>query len=236
MKKFATCMIICLLLLSVNHAKADLMLTAVDGDWSNPVGPGTSITENVIYNTSATNDVWVGYGNNSQDQIRWGTGSSGKSGLGFTGIAPPDSTVVIGNAFEIGQLAHINNAILLTTAITSADLTIGLTFSETESFFLFTFGIEETPNTGTAAQNADIISFPSSYPDDTFYISGDLYTLHLLGFGDSSTSLLSQFSSPEGDINYTKLWGSIEPVPVPGAVLLGIIGLSVAGVKLRKHA
>jgi len=29
---------------------------------------------------------------------------------------------------------------------------------------------------------------------------------------------------------------SAELVPVPGAVLLGIIGLSVAGVKLRKHA
>jgi len=30
--------------------------------------------------------------------------------------------------------------------------------------------------------------------------------------------------------------GSLNPVPVPGAVLLGILGLSVAGVKLRKHA
>ena len=28
----------------------------------------------------------------------------------------------------------------------------------------------------------------------------------------------------------------IAVVPVPGAVLLGMIGLSVAGVKLRKHA
>ena len=29
---------------------------------------------------------------------------------------------------------------------------------------------------------------------------------------------------------------TIEAVPVPGAVLLGMIGLSVAGIKLRKHA
>ena len=31
-------------------------------------------------------------------------------------------------------------------------------------------------------------------------------------------------------------WTLAEPVPVPGAVLLGIVGLSVAGVKLRKFA
>jgi hypothetical protein len=228
-------MIICLLLISVNHAKADLMLTAVDGDWSNPIGPGTSITGNVIYDTLATNGVGVTYGNLLQDQIRWGEAAEiYKSGLGFTGVATP-LTIAIGDAFAIGQLAHFNNPIYLDTEIVSADLTINLTFSDTESF-LFSFGINETPNTGTAAQNADIISFPSSYPEQTFDISGDSYTLKLLGFGSDPLIPLSQFSSLEGGTNNTLLWGKIEHVPVPGAVLLGIIGLSVAGVKLRKHA
>ena len=30
--------------------------------------------------------------------------------------------------------------------------------------------------------------------------------------------------------------GAVTPVPVPGAILLGILGLSIAGLKLRKHA
>ncbi|MBC8468419.1 MAG: choice-of-anchor K domain-containing protein [Planctomycetes bacterium] len=221
MKKFTICMIICLLLLSVNHVKADLMLTAVDGDWSNPVGPGVST---VLYPS-------VG----SQDQIRWGNHPFGgeQSGLGFTGAATPPA-IVLGDAFEIGQLAHFNYPIYSDSVIVSADLTINLTFSTTQSFLL-TLGINETPNEGTSSWD-DIISFPSSYPEQTFDISGDLYTLQLLGFGSNAGSLLSGFSSPEGGTNSTLLWGKIEHVPVPGAVLLGIIGLSVAGIKLRKHA
>jgi hypothetical protein len=227
MKKFAACTVICLMLLSVNHAKADLMLTEVDGDWSSPAGPGVS-TVNYI------DGVTVGYGNGLQDEIRWGEEAPGgeQSGLGFTGIKTP-SSIAIGDAFIIGQLAHFNNPIKVGTEILSADLTIQLTFSATESF-LFSFGINETPNTGGPVD--DIISFPNSYPEQTFDISGDLYTLQLLGFGSDPLAPLSQFSSSEGGTNETLLWGSIEPVPVPGAVLLGIIGLSVAGVKLRKFA
>jgi len=240
MKKFAISTVICLLLLSVNHAKADLMLTAVDGDWSNPVRPASSIYGTIIYNNGVTDT----YGNLLQDQIRWGNPPIGgeQSGLGFTGVvgvATLPATIVLGDVFAIGQLAHFNNPIFDNSVIESADLTINLTFSAnpTESF-LFTLGVNETPNTGTTEQNADIISFPSSYPEETFYISGDVYTLHLLGFGSNAGSLLSEFSSPEGGTNETLLWGRIEPVqtPVPGAVLLGMLGLGVAGVKLRKYA
>ena len=42
-----------------------------------------------------------------------------------------------------------------------------------------------------------------------------------------------------GDADYQDLVVELDlaaPVPVPGAVLLGMLGLSVAGVKLRKHA
>ncbi len=40
----------------------------------------------------------------------------------------------------------------------------------------------------------------------------------------------------QGDIYYTSGTMTAEIVPVPGAVLLGMLGLGVAGIKLRKHA
>ncbi len=38
------------------------------------------------------------------------------------------------------------------------------------------------------------------------------------------------------EASWDRVFGVVEVVPVPGAVLLGILGLSVAGVKLRKSA
>jgi len=233
MKKYTTGIVICLLLFAVNHANADLTLTAVDGDWSNPLGDGTSTVDYLTVSG-------IGYGNGTQDQIVWGN-AAGKSGLGFTGAAGGVTTLIfeIGNAFEIGQLAHFNNPIPLGSELTSVDLTVDMDFAEvvgTKSF-TFTLKIDETPNsTETSPADDDIISFPSSYPAETFDIGGMLYTLQLLGFSQNASSPLSNFSSPEGGTNVTLLWGQIVPVPLPGAVLLGMLGLSVAGVKLRKHA
>jgi len=235
MKKFAVYTVICLLLLSVNHAKADLMLTAVDGDWSNPVGPGVSTV-------NTYNGVGVIYGNLLQDQIRWGNYPNGsdQSGLGFTGIvgaATSSTNIVLGSTFQIGQLAHFNNPIWEGTEINWADLTIELTFDTgvTESF-LFTFGIDETPNnTGGSPGDDDIISFPSSYPAETFDISGVPYTLQLLGFGSDQFTLISEFYSPEGTTNDTLLWGRITPIPAPGAVLLGSIGIGFVGWLRRRR-
>lgn len=235
MQKCTTFIMICLILFSVNYANADLTLTAVDGDWSSPAGPGTSIYGNV----TTIDGVGVGYGNELQDQIRWGTAAE-KSGLGFTGSAPPNLNVVIGDAFEIGQLVHFNNPISMGSELTSVDLTVDLDFLETAETksFKFKLLVNETLNsTGTSPADDDIISFPVSYPTETFDIGGTSYTLQLLGFGSNASSLPDKFQSPEGGTNDTLLWGRItEPVPLPGAFLLGMLGLSVAGVKLRKYA
>jgi hypothetical protein len=234
MRKFVMCIFVGLLFCSLNSAQADLNVKSVSGTWSNPVG-GTNI--NYYY------DVDVSYGNTDEDQIRWGTPTTGgQSGLGFTGIAPPDVPITLGTAFAIGQLAHFNEPISGGTAASAVDLAIAMTIkngTEDSEIFDFTFLINETPNTASPPENPindDIITFPASYGTTTITIEGQEYTLWLVGFGDAANSLSSTFRSSEGGTNEIQLWGKIAPVPVPGAVLLGILGLSAAGIKLRKFA
>jgi len=228
MKKLEICIVACLLLFSLNSAQASLMLNSVDGDWSSPIGG-----DNIEYHT----DSGYGWGNGSQDQIRWGgdVAVDEKSGLGFTGIA--DSTPVPeGTPFAIGQLVHFNQSIPSGSAASSVNLTVNLLFDNLESF-TFQFDINETPNSSTVPPAPDdVISFPSSIAPQTFSQDGSLYTLELIGFGDDITSLQDYFQSVEGTNNATLLWGEINLVPVPGAVLLGMLGLGAAGLKLRRFA
>ena len=230
MRKLKVTIVACLLLFSLNSVQADMLTVhSVDGDWSNQVG-GSFIN---FYN-----GVGVAYGNTSQDQIRWGEDiSEGQSGLGFTGIAD-ETDITVGSPFEIGQLVHFNRPIETGTASSAVDLTIDLEFDSVESF-TFQLGINETPNQppyGGYGTSDDFIYFPSSYTSQTFYIGGDPYTLEILGFSDDGITFLDEFQSPEGTDNATMLWGEINLVPVPGAVLLGMLGLGAAGLKLRRFA
>jgi len=240
MRKNNISLIVAFCLLLSSSAIADLSLTDVDGDWSNPVG-GLNIIEN--------DGVGVAYGNTLQDQIRWGTDiGNGQSGLGFTGVEDDGDftpvTIDPDVTFEIGQLVHFNNAIAQNSAAESADLGITLSLAGVgDILFTFTLGVNETPNQlnttpppiYTVASN-DIISFPNSIASQTFVLEDQEYTLMLLGFGDTSDSLVDEFISQEGTESSTLLWGKIVPVPVPGAVILAMLGLSIVGVKLRRFA
>ncbi len=228
MKRFISAALLISLLAGTNSASA-LTLSSVEGTWDNAIG-GLDVT--------FPSDVPVLYGNKSEDQVRWGTDvGNGKSGLGFTGAAS-DSTFNIGDPFAVGQLRHFNNSVALGSSSSAVDLTINLSFSNPsglENSFLFTFGINETPNSPDPVD--DFIFFPSSFPCETCVIGGTQYTLQLLGFGPNPDQLQDQFQSPEGSINSTLLWGRItSPIPAPGALLLGAMGTGLIGWLRRRRA
>ena len=197
-----------------------ITVSNVDGNWLNPVG-GASV--------NYVNGVAVAYGNHLQDQIKWGISTGhGQSGLGFTGIVGPSTAPLVfglGDAFEVGQLQHFNQPITGGSAVSSADLAVQLTFTDPASLigtFQFTFSVNETPNPAP-----DIISFPNSYANEIIYIGGTKYTLQLLGFGDSPSTIVSQLVSPEGGTASTKLWGKLTsefPSVPDGGMTLVLLG------------
>lgn len=227
------------LALSANTATASLTMDSDVGTWT-----GTDGGTNVQYQTVA-----IGYGNGSENQVRWGVPYPGsvpntidnQSGLGFTGKAPSGSPVTfeLGDPFEIGQLAHFNHEIGNGGSPTEAYLQLVMDFTTPDGplsqAFNFTFGVDETEGLNTD----DIISFPNAYAAENVVIGDTTYTIQLLGFGDSPDNLVDQFVSVEnGQVNTTLLWGRITErpaVPVPGAVLLGSIGLGLVGYLRRRN-
>jgi hypothetical protein len=207
--------------------------SSVDGDWSTVIGGGATV--------NFVNGVSVVYGNGSEDQVRWGTTTGfGQSGLGFTGAAPPPASFGVGEAFQVGQLRHFNTPIAAGTGVSAVNLSINQAFSSPPGQsgpFTFTLLVNETPNTtGGSPGNDDFILFPSDLPSKTFEIDGTLFELKLLGFGPSAQTLTSQFQSPEGGTNTTLLWGRIDVIPAPGAVLLGALGAGLVGWLRRRRA
>lgn len=230
--KRATSIVVLVSLLAVVNSASAYIVSNVDGDWSNVVGGAAVITQ----------DVAIGYGNLLENQVRWGTGPNGQSGLGFTGNAAP-LVFADGVAFEVGQLRHFNRNIVAGTAATAADLGINLTFVDPLvglKTWLFTLGVNETPNQFPPVTPADddFIYFPVS--QSSVFVDGSMqYTLTILGFGPAADELESFFRSPEGTDNSTLVWGELtgeQIIPAPGAILLGGIGTCLVSWLRRRRA
>lgn len=228
------------LLLATDVQAVTFTIGSIDGSWSNFVGPGVG---------TIVNGVSSSYGNGHEDQVRWGTpftSSDGMSGLGFAGNSN-GLVVSSGVAFEVGRLRHYNETIVVGTELTSADLSITLSFSTPGGVSFtptFSLGINETLNAGDGHGHCpfggtppcrDIISFPGSFSTQ---ISGVNYSFTLFGFRESlGGPNLSELVTDEGEKNKAFLYGVFTatetPVPEPGTLLL--LGSGLGLLKLRKR-
>jgi len=84
--------------------------------------------------------------------------------------------------------------------------------------------------TGTHSGAADVL-----VDDGAWHTYSYAFTAPVSGIGNSIHVMFEDFSG-SGGVAGDAYFDNISLVPVPGAVLLGILGLSVAGVKLRRLA
>jgi hypothetical protein len=187
--------------------------------------------------------------NNGGDpiMIRWGTPTTaGQSGYDFNDTNTPfnvDTTVNEGR-FVLGTFTHIN-APITGPALTQVDLSLNIGIaSATPSLFseVFTLFHNETLNQGGPCPGLtcsdDIVTFSGGSMGSFFTVGGNPYFIQLFGFSvDGGTTILPQFSSPEGGTNNALLYGQIvagTPIPEPSSLLLfGGTGLLV--LLLRKR-
>ncbi|MHC4117314.1 MAG: hypothetical protein ACYSWO_07375 [Planctomycetota bacterium] len=159
--------------------------------------------------------------------------------------------------FEVyyGSLGSPDGAMLFDLILTEADVGKTYTVSSGAEFdravALLTDGIDDMvinelrlPGFGGGwwhlPQESDAIVV--SHPSGAYGVDFTGYNITSMALTLDSLTFDIPGENPNGD----DIWTDVEAagtvtfegtvVPVPGAVLLGMIGLSIAGVKLRKHA
>jgi hypothetical protein len=161
-------------------------------------------------------------------------------------IAPVTSfSVGADSPFAVGQLTYTNGLTVAGTGVDSVPVNLLLSFTNPaglEETFTFGFLFDFTENTtGNPMLDADTLTPINVFSSTNFMADGQSYTLQLLGFGSSPTSLTPSFVLPENQQVESTLYAQITssanapPVetPLPAAGTAGLI--LMAGVGLRRR-
>jgi hypothetical protein len=186
------------------------------GEWVNPDHDG-----NDAWSFSGDDD---GVAANSVHIFNWGYPDP--SILAFDGVgsddldAQPGWTAEVGEAFQIGTIWYHNGINGSSTAdgITGIDLSLQLEITNPDlgltDQFTFEFGILNTPNRWWKIP--DYVFEEDFFSDTTFEIDGGVYSLRLLGFGDSDGSQTDGYSdylkSQEGRTRHAGLYAQIDQI------------------------
>jgi hypothetical protein len=206
------------------QAKAITFSGNTNGIFVNPTGP-TGMTVSGV----GTND------------FQWGVPfQSSTSRLIFSG--DPFANITTDQFFNLGTLSYFNGTAWLGTEANTIDFRAILGFTAPTGIpaqnFDFDFTLVNTPNVGSAVQNADTVSLLSQFPTTVFNVGGIDYTLKM-GFGSVTGGGFSQtdkFSVLEGNWASAQLVGLITAInPPPPSVpdtgsTLALMAMAIVGV------
>jgi hypothetical protein len=200
-------------------ANADIAGSS-SGTFANPLGDSGLVDSGVGTNTFT----WG-------DPDGFGVGANSVSFAGNAAVASPFNT-----PFKVGTLTYFNGTTTLGTNATSVDLNAELDLTSpvvTSVTFPFTLAITTTPNTGSAADNADILSLTNLYTSQNFVVGADTYTLLLLGFEnvditqgfvDAAGFHVYEGATGTADLEAEIVLASQVPEPLSVTLLLTIAG------------
>ena len=187
---FVALIIAFVLTVAVVQTGAALELNWADGIWQNAAGTPTCL---MYDNTGPTYD---------ENKVAYGSLYSSlvcppnldvtiQSGFGFDGCQ--HETITSGVAFDLGDFTHYNNPIYASNLLTTVELSVTLSFyidashTDVRKTLNYTFELDETPNSGSCTYPGDTVCpdkvwVLNTIPDETFWIGGTEYTLHIVGF------------------------------------------------------
>ena len=208
-------------LVSVQAWAGPIQITGTtSGVFENPYGPAGMVTSGVGTST-----------------MTWGVGSPPPvNSVSFAGLAFDTFTEV---NFKLGDFAYYNGTVVAGTEANGFDLVVSVEFTLPTGItevFTFPITVNNTPNTGTPQEQADVLTLAQLYSMQTFVYDGVTYQVHLLGWQNPNADGFvvggNEFHVYENGTGSAELWGKVTQeivgVPDPASTLL-LLGMSLAG-------
>ncbi|MDP1027880.1 choice-of-anchor K domain-containing protein [Sphingomonas sp. KR1UV-12] len=205
----------------------------------------TGTTTATFTDAKPSTATFTGIGTNA---VTWGVAADGAKVNQMTFAANTPFSATVGQQFKVGSLSYYNGTVNNGTELNSLGLNLGFNFSDpaigafTKSFMM---KLNNTPNTGTADENADYVTFDSLVTSDIFTVNGQSYTFQLKGFtnvvGDGFLdSTAREFHVREGGNASADVFGVLNvaavPEPATWAMMLVGFGMVAGATRYRRRS